>query len=102
MTDPSPDTRRDCESLLETSSDRPTVARGRKDAIKTVYFLLKEPDLRKKCKEVGLGHKGVKHALGKKLNKLKQQYNQKVEEARPRPNMVLWMQVEREEQEELP
>ena len=81
MTDSSPDKRRDCESLLEISSDRPTVTRGRKDAIKSVYCLLKEPDLRKKCNEVGLGHKGVKHALGKRLNKLKLQYNQKVEEA---------------------
>ena len=59
-------------------------------------------ELRKKCKEVGLGHKGYKHALAKRLNKLKLLYNLKGEEARPRPNMVLWMQVEREEQEELP
>jgi hypothetical protein len=78
------------------------VARARTDAIKPVYSLLKEPELRKKCKEVGLGHKGDKHALGKRPNKLKLQYNLKGEEARPRPNMVLGMQVAREEQEELP
>ena len=68
-----------CESLLETSSCRPTVARARRDAIKTVYSLLKEPELRKKCKEVGLGHKGDKHALVKRLNKLKLLYNLKGE-----------------------
>ena len=102
MTDSSPDTRHDCESLPETSSGRPTVARARKDAIKTVHSLLKESELRKKCIEVGLGHKGDKHALGKRLNKLKLQYNLKGKEARPRPNMVLRMQVARKEQEELP
>ena len=101
MTDSSPDTRPDCESLLETSSGRPTVARARKDAIKTVYSLLKEPELRKKCKEVGLGHKGDKHALVKRL-KLKLLYNLKGEEARPRPNKMVGMQVAREEQEEPP
>ena len=78
------------------------MARARRDAIKTVYSLLKEPELRKKCKEVGLGHKGDKHALAKRLNKLKLLYNLKGEEARPRPYMVLVMQVAREEQEELP
>ena len=102
MTDSSPDTRPDCESLRETSSGRPSVAQARRDAIKTVYGRLKEPELRKKCKEVGLGHKGDKHALGKRLNKLKLLYNLKGEEARQRPNMVLWMQVGREEQGELP
>ena len=78
------------------------MARARRDAIKTVYSLLKEPELRRKCKEVGLGHKGDTHALGKRLNKLKLLYNLEGEEARPRPNMVLVMQVAREEQEELP
>ena len=78
------------------------MARARRDAIKTVYSLLKEPELRKKCKEVGLGHKGDKHALVERLNKLKLLYNLKGEEARPRSNMVLGMQVAREEQEEPP
>ena len=78
------------------------MARARRDASKTVYSLLKEPELGKKCKEVGLGHKGDKHALAKRFNKLKLLYNLKGEEARPRPNMVLGMQVAREEQEEPP
>ena len=102
MTDSSTDTRPDCESFLETSSGRPTVAQARRDAIKTAYSLLKEPELRKKCKKGGLGHKGDKHTLAKRLNKLKLLYNLKGEEARPRPNKMLGMQVAREEQEEPP
>ena len=102
MTDSSPDTRPDCESLRETSSGRPSVAQARRDAIKTVYGRLKEPELKKKGKEVRLGHKGDKHTLARRLNKLKLLYNLRGEEARPRPNKMLGMQVAKEEQEEPP
>ena len=51
---------------------------------------------------MGLGHKGDKHTLARRLNKLKLLYNLRGEEARPRPNKMLGMQVAKEEQEEPP
>ena len=83
---------------------------------KLVYALLKETELRKKCKEAGLNWKGDKNTLIKRHRRFSLLYNVEREEERPRPNAVLaaqvvlcinvfiiisYLQVAREEQEEL-
>ena len=60
---------------------------------KLVYALLKETDLRKKCKEVGLNHKGDKNILIKRHKRFVLLYNEEREAVRPRPNAVLAAQV---------
>ena len=54
---------------------------------------LKDTDLRKKCKEVGLNHKGDKNILIKRHKRFVLLYNEEREAVRPRPNAVLAAQV---------
>ena len=60
---------------------------------KLVYALLKDTDLRKKCKEVGLNFKGDKNSLIKRHKRFVLLYNEEREAVRPRPNAVLAAQV---------
>ena len=60
---------------------------------KLVYALLKETDLKKKCKEVGLNFKGDKNILIKRHKRFVLLYNEEREAVRPRPNAVLAAQV---------
>ena len=60
---------------------------------KLVYALLKETELRKKCKEAGLNWKGDKNTLIKRHRRFSLLYNVEREEERPRPNAVLAAQV---------
>ena len=67
---------------------------------KVVYAILKEPDLRRRCRDVGLNSKGDKTALVKRLKKFTLLYNLEREEETPRSKSSLAAQVAREEQEE--
>ena len=60
---------------------------------KLVYNLLKETELRKKCKEAGLNWKGDKNTLIKRHRRFSLLYNVEREAERPRPNAVLVAQV---------
>ena len=60
---------------------------------KLVYALLKETELRKKCKESGLNWKGDKNTLFKRHKRFSLLYNVEREAERPRPNAVLAAQV---------
>ena len=61
---------------------------------KLVYALLKDSDLRKKCKEAGLNSKGDRNTLIKRHKRFSLLYNVEREAERPRPNAVLALQVE--------
>ena len=60
---------------------------------KLVYALLKDSELRKKCKEAGLNWKGDKTTLTKRHKRFSLLYNVEREAERPRSNAVLATQV---------
>ena len=76
-----------------TAPPSPKPPNSRPQLPKLVYALLKDTDLRKKCKEVGLNHKGDKNILIKRHKRFVLLYNEEREAVRPRPNAVLAAQV---------
>ena len=84
-----------CVRLKNSSTAPPSQKppNSRPQLPKLVYALLKESDLRKKCKEVGLNWKGDKNILIKRHKRFVLLYNEEREAVRPRPNAVLAAQV---------
>ena len=84
-----------CVRLKNSSTAPPSQKppNSRPQLPKLVYALLKDTDLRKKCKEVGLNHKGDKNILIKRHKRFVLLYNEEREAVRPRPNAVLAAQV---------
>ena len=76
-----------------TAPPSPKPPNSRPQLPKLVYALLKDTDLRKKCKEVGLNFKGDKNILIKRHKRFVLLYNEEREAVRPRPNAVLAAQV---------
>eukprot|EP00092_Neocalanus_flemingeri_P018632 GFUD01020177.1.p1 GENE.GFUD01020177.1~~GFUD01020177.1.p1 ORF type:complete len:780 (+),score=229.16 GFUD01020177.1:45-2384(+) len=67
---------------------------------KLVYALLKDSELKKKCREFGLNPKGDRKGLIHRLQKYTLLYNTESQLDKPRSRMEIVMQVEREEKEE--
>ena len=84
-----------CVRLKNSSTGPPSQKppNSRPQLPKLVYALLKESDLRKKCKEVGLNWKGDRNTLIKRHKRFVLLYNEEREAVRPRPNAVLAAQV---------
>ena len=84
-----------CASLQKSFTAPPPSKPGnsRPQLPKLVYALLKETELRKKCKEAGLNWKGDKNTLIKRHKRFSLLYNVEREAERPRPNAVLAAQV---------
>ena len=85
-----------CASLQKSFTAPPPSkpVNSRPQLPKLVYALLKETELRKKCKEAGLNWKGDKNTLTKRHKRFSLLYNVEREADRPRPNAVLAAQVE--------
>ena len=64
---------------------------------KLVYALMKDTQLKKTCKEVGLDVKGDRRALIKRHQKYTLLYNSECDQERPRSTREILRQVEREE-----
>ena len=84
-----------CASLQKSFTAPPPSkpVNSRPQLPKLVYALLKETELRKKCKEAGLNWKGDKNTLTKRHKRFSLLYNVEREADRPRPNAVLAAQV---------
>merc|ERR1719215_2215025 len=67
---------------------------------KLVYNLLKDTELRKKCKEFGVNSKGEKSLLIKRLQKYTLLFNTEILLEKPRSPLQIAMQVDKEEKEE--
>jgi len=67
---------------------------------KLVYSLLKDSELRKKCKEFGLKSQGEKKILIGRLQKYTLLYNAEILLDQPKSKLQIAMQVEKEEKEE--
>ena len=67
---------------------------------KMVYNLLKDSDLKKKCKEFGLNAKGERRLLISRLQKYTLLYNTEILLDHPKSPLLISMQVDREEKEE--
>ena len=64
---------------------------------KLVYALMKDAQLKKTCKEVGLDIKGDRRALIKRHQKYTLLFNSECDQERPRSSREILRQVEREE-----
>merc|ERR1719334_702755 len=67
---------------------------------KLVYSILKDSELKKKCKEFGLNPKGARKQLISRLQKYTLLYNAECQLDEPKSQMAIRMQVEREELQE--
>ena len=67
---------------------------------KFVYNLLKDAEMKKKCKEFGVNSKGEKSLLIKRLQKYTLLFNTEILLDSPRSPLQIAMQVEKEEKEE--
>ena len=65
-----------------------------------VYNLLKDSDLKKKCKEFGLNAKGERRLLISRLQKYTLLYNTEILLDNPKSPLLISMQVDKEEKEE--
>jgi len=90
------------EKCLSTRKAPPVVQPVKKRSAlpKLVYALLKDKELKNKCKEFGLNPKGDRKSLISRLQKYTLLYNTESQLEKPRSKMMILMQVEREEKEE--
>ena len=89
-----------CAALLAAPAP-PAPPPQRPQLPKLVYALLKEPELRRKLKELGLNTKGDKQVLVKRHKRFCLLYNVERDAGRHRADSWLAARVAREEQEEL-
>jgi len=73
----------------------------RKPMPKLVYTLIKDADLRKRCKELGLNNKGDRKTLLQRHQKYCILYNSECEMKNPRSKFELLRQIERDEASEV-
>ena len=79
--------------VVTKSRKEPSILRRPKALPKLVYALLKDTELRKKCKEFGLTSKGEKSLLTKRLQKYTLLYNTEILLENPRSPLQIAMQV---------
>jgi len=87
-------------NCLDTKQPPQPVTVKRKPLPKLVYNLLKDSELKKKCKAVGLNMKGDRKTLITRHQKYTILYNSESDLEKPRSGLELVMQVEREEKAE--
>ena len=91
------------EKCLATRKAPPPVikpVKKRSALPKLVYALLKDAELKKKCREFGLNQKGDRKSLINRLQKYTLLYNTESQLDNPKSKLEIVMQVEREEKEE--
>jgi len=91
------------EKCLSTRKAPPPITKPvkkRSTLPKLVYNLLKDGELKKKCKEFGLNQKGDRKSLINRLQKYTLLYNTESQLDNPKSKLEIVMQVEREEKEE--
>ena len=82
------------ETCLQNKQNPQTVKKPRPNPLpKLVYSLLKDKDLRSKCKEHGLNAKGEKSLLIARLKKYRLLYNDNIISENPKSPLELSMQV---------